>query len=147
MATQIFINLPVKDLNKSIEFFSRLGFTFNPQFTNESCACMVVEGNIYFMLLVEEFFKTFTKKEITDSSKSTEAIFCLSADSREKVDELVDKAMAAGAAQSNETQDQGFMYGRSFQDLDGHQWEVMYMDLNAFAQAQESISQDANAVA
>ncbi len=97
---------------------------------------MSIEENISVMLLTEPFFKTFTRKEITDTATSTEVLLCLSADSREKVDELVDKAMAAGASPSNDAQDQGFMYGRSFQDLDGHQWEVMYMDLKAMPQTQ-----------
>jgi predicted lactoylglutathione lyase len=137
MATQIFINLPVKDLNKSVEFFTKLGYSFNPQFTNEDATMMIIDENIYVMLLVEKFFKTFTKKEITDTATTTEAIFCLSAESRETVDELVDKAMAAGAAPSNYTQDQGFMYGRSFQDLDGHLWEVMYMEPSAISEGQQ----------
>lgn len=134
MATQIFINLPVKDLNKSVEFFTKLGYSFNAQFTNEDATMMMIEENISVMLLVEKFFKTFTKKDIADTATTTEAILCLSADSREKVDELVDKAMAAGASPSNFAQDQGFMYGRSFQDLDGHLWEVMYMDPSAINQ-------------
>lgn len=131
MATEIFVNLPVKDLNKSVEFFTKLGYSFNAQFTNEDATLMIIEENISIMLLVEKFFRTFTKKEIADTATTTEAILCLSADSREKVDELVDKAMAAGASPSNFAQDQGFMYGRSFQDLDGHLWEVMYMDPGA----------------
>lgn len=131
MATEIFVNLPVKDLNKSVEFFTKLGYSFNAQFTNEDATLMVVAENISVMLLVEKFFKTFTKKQIADTATTTEVILCLSADSREKVDELVDKAMTAGASPSNFAQDQGFMYGRSFQDLDGHLWEVMYMDPGA----------------
>jgi len=135
MATKIFVNLPVKDLNKSIDFFTQLGFTFNPQFTDENATCMIIGEDIFVMLLVEKFFKTFTKKEISDASKSTEVILALSADSREKVDELVNKAFAAGASASNYDQDQGFMYGRSFQDLDGHLWEVMWMDPSAMQQS------------
>ncbi|MDB5262125.1 MAG: extradiol dioxygenase [Adhaeribacter sp.] len=131
MSTKIFVNLPVKDLNKSIQFFTQLGFSFNAQFTNEKATCMIVSEDIYVMLLVEEFFKTFTKKEISDATKSTEVILCLSADSREQVDALVNKAFAAGGTASNFDQDQGFMYGRSFQDLDGHLWEVMFMDPTA----------------
>ena len=131
MATKIFVNLPVKDLQKAIEFFTKLGFSFNPQFTDENATCMIISEDIFVMLLVEKFFKTFTKKEIADTSRFTEAIIALSADSREKVDELVDKAFAAGATESNFTTDQGFMYGRSFQDLDGHLWEVMWMDPSA----------------
>lgn len=124
----IFVNLPVQDLNRSIDFFTQVGFTFNPQFTDEKATCMVVSETIYVMLLTETFFKTFTKKELADATKVTETIICLSADSREQVDELVDKAMAAGASPSNEPNDQSFMYYRSFQDPDGHMWEVMWMD-------------------
>ncbi|MGV3559819.1 VOC family protein [Larkinella arboricola] len=134
MATQIFVNLPVKDLNKSIEFFTQLGYTFNPQFTDENATCMVISDTIYVMLLVEPFFKTFTKKEIADATQTTEAIICLSADSREEVDALVSKAVAAGGTTPNEKQDQGFMYGHGFQDLDGHLWEIMYMDPSAVNQ-------------
>jgi uncharacterized protein len=131
MATQIFVNLPVKDLQQSITFFTELGFTFNPQFTDEKATCMIVGEHIFVMLLVEEFFQTFTKKEIADARKSTEVILALSADSREKVDQMVNKALEAGGTKSNEPQDHGWMYGWSFQDLDGHLWEVVYMDPNA----------------
>lgn len=130
-AERIFVNLPVKDLNKTKEFFSKLGFEFNPQFTNELAACMIISDNIFAMLLVEEHFKTFTKKEIADSTKSTEAIVALSVDSREKVNEIVNKALAAGGKPSNEPQDHGFMYGWSFQDIDGHLWELFFMDESA----------------
>ena len=135
MATEIFINLPVKDLNKSVEFFTKLGYSFNAEYSNEDATMMIIEENISVMLLVEKFFKTFTKKEIANTATTTEVILCLSAESREKVDELVNKAMAAGASPSNFAQDQGFMYGRSFQDLDGHLWEVMYMDPGAVSQS------------
>lgn len=134
MATKIFVNLPVKDLNRSIEFFTRLGFTFNPQFTNEKATCMIIGEDIFVMLLVKEFFTTFTKKEIADATKTTESIICLSAESREKVDELVNKAIAAGGTSPNEKQDHGYMYGHGFQDLDGHLWELMWMDINAMPQ-------------
>jgi predicted lactoylglutathione lyase len=136
MATKIFVNLPVKDLNKSIDFFAKLGYSFNPQFTDENATCMIISEDIYAMLLVEPFFKTFIKTEIADATKATEALICLSADSREAVDELVDKAIAAGGTTPNDTMDQGFMYGRSFQDLDGHHWEIMYMDPAAINQEQ-----------
>lgn len=132
MATKIFVNLPVKELNRSVAFFTKLGFKFNPQFTDEYATCMIVGDDIFIMLLVKKFFKAFTKKEIADATKSTEAIICLSADSREKVDEMVYKAIEAGATTPNEKQDQGFMYGHGFQDLDGHLWEVMYMDPSAW---------------
>jgi predicted lactoylglutathione lyase len=134
MATQIFVNLPVKDLNKSVAFFTKLGFTFNPQFTDEKATCMIVGENIFVMLLVEDFFKTFIKKQIADAGKSAEVIIALSADSKEKVDELVNKAVAAGATTPNEKQDQGFMYGWGFQDLDGHLWETMYMEPDSINQ-------------
>lgn len=134
MATKIFVNLPVKDLNKSVEFFTRLGFTFNPQFTDENATSMIISDDIYVMLLVEDYFKTFTKKPIADATKSTEAIICLSAESREYVDDIIGKAVSAGATTPNEKQDQGFMYGHGFQDLDGHLWEIMYMDMSAFPQ-------------
>jgi uncharacterized protein len=134
MATKIFVNLPVKNLGKSIEFFTRLGYTFNPQFTDETATCMIVSEDIYIMLLTEEKFKMFTKKEIADATHSTEAIICLSADSREKVDEMINKALEAGGTTPNEKQDHGFMYGWGYQDLDGHLWEVMWMDPGAINQ-------------
>lgn len=134
MTTKIFVNLPVKDLQKSIGFFTQLGFTFNPQFTDENATCMVVGEDIFVMLLVEKFFQTFTKKQISDASKSTEVILSLSADSREKVDEMIKKAIEAGATTPNDPQDQGWMYGRGFQDLDGHLWEFAYMDVSAIPQ-------------
>jgi hypothetical protein len=134
MATQIFVNLPVKNLDQSIAFFTKLGYTFNPQFTDENATCMIVSENIYVMLLVEDFFKSFTKKEIPDTATNAQVIIALSSESREQVDEWVHKAVAAGATTPNEKQDQGFMYGWGFQDLDGHLWETMYMDPNALHQ-------------
>ncbi|WP_406294049.1 VOC family protein [Embleya sp. NBC_00888] len=131
MATMIFVNLPVKDLTKATEFYTALGFTQNAQFSDQNASSFAISDTIHVMLLVESFFKTFTSKEIVDATKATEAIVALSAESREGVDELVEKAFAAGAKKSNETMDQGFMYGRSFQDLDGHLWEVVYMDMSA----------------
>jgi predicted lactoylglutathione lyase len=131
MSTKIFVNLPVRDLGKSMEFFTKLGYSFDQQFSDENAGCLVISDDIYAMLLVEPFFKSFTKKDIVDATTSTEAILCLGVESRQRVDELVDKALAAGGLPSNDTMDQGFMYGRSFQDLDGHLWEVMYMDAAA----------------
>lgn len=131
---QIFVNLPVKDLNKSIDFFTAIGYEFNPQFTDQNAACLVIGENIFAMLLVEEFFQTFTKKELTDATRSTEVIVALSADSRAQVDEIVNKALAAGATPSNDPVDHGFMYSWSFQDLDGHLWEFLYMDQGAVPQ-------------
>ena len=132
MSKQIFVNLPVKDLNRSIEFFTKLGFSFNQQFTNADATCMVVSDNIFFMLLVEPFFKTFTAKDIVDAHKSVEVINCLSADSRADVDDMVDKAIAGGGKEPRASQDHGWMYNRAFQDLDGHLWEIAYMDESAF---------------
>jgi len=131
MATQIFVNLPVKDLNKSIEFFTSLGYSFNPQFTNEQGASLVISDNIFFMLLTEPFFKSFIKKDIADATRVAETINCISVDSREAVDEMVRKAVAAGATVPNEKQDYGWMYGHGFQDLDGHLWEFAYMDMSS----------------
>lgn len=136
MATQIFVNLPVKDLNRSVDFFTKLGYRFNPQFTDEKATCMIISEDIFVMLLVEPFFQSFTKKAIADSTQTTESIICLSAESREAVDELVSKAVAAGGKTPNEKQDQGFMYGHGFEDLDGHLWEVMWMDPSAVEQEQ-----------
>ncbi len=120
MAPQIFVNLPVKNPDKSIEFFTTLGFAFSSQFTGHPATCLIVADDIFVMLLTEEKFKTFTPNEICDATKSTEVLVCLSADSREKVDEMVRKAVAAGGSIYNEPQDHGFMYGYGFQDLDGH---------------------------
>ena len=131
MSRQIFVNLPIKNMERSKAFFGALGFSFNPQFTNEQGACMVISDTIYAMLLIEPFFQTFTKKQIADTSKTTEVLICLSCDSRAEVDELVRKAVAAGGSTPNAPQDHGFMYGHGFQDLDGHIWELAYMDLSA----------------
>ncbi len=131
MATKIFVNLPVKDLGQSIAFFTQLGFTFNPQFTDEKATCMIINDDAFVMLLVDGFFKTFTRKPIADAFQSTEVLLALSADSRAAVDALADKALAAGGKVSLDPQDHGFMYQRSFQDLDGHQWEVLWMDPGA----------------
>lgn len=128
MPTQIFVNLAVKDLPKSKFFFSALGYSFNPQFTNEDAACMVISDTIYAMLLTEPFFKKFTSKELVDAKKSTEAIVCLSAESRAAVEDIVRKAVAAGGRIYNEPQDHGFMYCHGFEDVDGHQWEFAFMD-------------------
>ena len=135
MATKIFVNLPVSDLRKSTAFFTSLGFTFNSQFTDETAACMVVADDIFVMLLTRPKFKTFTPKEICDATKSTEVLVCLSSESRQKVDELVRKAVAAGGKTHQEPQDHGFMYGHGFQDLDGHIWELVYMEPGAAKQS------------
>lgn len=131
MATQIFINLPVKDLSKSIDFFTKLGYKFNPQFTDENATCMIVDENIFVMLLVEKYFKTFMPKDICDTSKSAEVLVALSFNSRAEVDAMVAKAIAAGGTTYKEPQDLGFMYQHGFQDLDGHIWEIFFMDPSA----------------
>jgi len=128
MPKQIFINLAVKDLNKTIEFFTKLGFTFNPQFTDENATCMIISENIYAMLLVEKFFQTFTKKTIADTKKNIEVINAISVDSKEEVNEILNKAISAGAKEPREPQDHGWMYSRSFEDLDSHIWEIFYMN-------------------
>ena len=127
MATQIYVNLPVKNLVRSVGFFQQLGYSFNPQYTNENAACMIVSDDIYVMLLVDRFFKTFTPKPISDAHQSTEVILCLSCDSRDHVDELVLKAVAAGATTPSPAQDHGHMYTHGYQDLDGHLWELTSM--------------------
>lgn len=128
-ARMIFVNLSVRDLSRSKEFFTKLGFEFNPKFTDEKAACMIVSDKAFVMLLGEPFFKTFTKNEICDTSKHTEGLFALSCESRAEVDELVKKAIAAGGKHAMEPIHHGdMMYGWSFYDLDGHHWEVMWMD-------------------
>lgn len=128
MATKVFINLPVHDLDKSMEFFSGLGFDFNPQFTDENAASMVVSETIFVMLLTETYFKTFTKKPISDAKTATEVLIALDTDSREEVQQIIGKAQQLGATIYSEPQDHGWMYQHSFADLDGHQWEFVYMD-------------------
>ncbi len=135
MATKIFVNLPVKDLNKSKDFFTKIGFTINPQFTDETAACVVISEDIYAMILTHAKFKEFTKKQIADASQTTEVLTCLSTDSKDKVNEMVDKAIEAGATEARDTMDYGFMYARSFNDLDGHIWEVMWMDTSTVNQS------------
>ena len=127
MSTQIFVNLPVKDLQTSVEFFSKLGYTFDPQYTDENATCMIIADNIFAMLLVKPFFESFISKPVADAHKTAEVILALSADSRAAVDVLVDKAIAAGAGEPRPTQDLAFMYQRGFEDLDGHLWEVFHM--------------------
>ncbi|MFE2447807.1 VOC family protein [Streptomyces sp. NPDC021218] len=127
----IFVNLATNDLETSKKFFTELGYSINPQFTTDDCACVVISETIVAMLLTRQRYQDFTNKEIADSTKTSEVLLCLSAESRSKVDELVDKALAAGGAPAGEPQDHGFMYGRSFQDPDGHTWEVVWMDPSA----------------
>lgn len=130
MATKIFVNLPVKDLQKSMGFFSKLGYSFHPQFTDEKAACMVISEDIYAMLLREEFFQGFTPKPIADAHKNTEVLIALSADSRAAVDDMLARVLATGGKEAREPQDMGFMYNRSFNDPDGHIWEIFWMDPN-----------------
>jgi uncharacterized protein len=132
MSRMIFVNLPVRDLLASVDFFSRLGFEFNQQFSDEQATCMVLSDQACVMLLVRPYFATFTRKVVADAS-TTEAILAVSAESREEVDTLVDKALSLGGTAANEPSDEGYMYGRSFHDLDGHAWEVMWMDPHAAA--------------
>ncbi|MFE0704494.1 VOC family protein [Streptomyces sp. NPDC058872] len=137
MAPQmIFVNLPVKDLDASKAFFEKLGYAINPQFTDETAACVVISDTIFAMLLTEEKFLSFTApgKGVSDATANSEVLITLSAESREAADELADAALVAGAAPAKEPMDMGFMYSRSFSDLDGHHWEVFWMDPKAVAQ-------------
>ncbi|WP_455245016.1 VOC family protein [Petrachloros mirabilis] len=127
MAKQIYVNLSVKDLKRSMDFFSALGFSFEPKFTNDNAAALIIGENMYAMLLVEEFFKRFTTKDICDTTKTKEVIVAISVDSRTEVDELVKKAKAAGGTIPREAEDHDFMYGHAFEDLDGHAWEPFWM--------------------
>ena len=128
MPTMFFLNLPVKDLGKATAFYEGLGYAKNPQFSDDNASSIVISDEIVVMLLAEPFFKTFTSKEIADTTTSTEALLGLSAETREAVDTIVDKALATGGSAGNATQDHGFMYSRSFQDPDGHIWEIIWMD-------------------
>ena len=131
MSRKIFVNLPIKNMEKSQAFFTSLGFQFNPQFTNAQGACMVIADDISVMLLGEPFFQTFIKKPVADANKACEVLLCLSCESRAEVDALVKKAVEAGGTTPNAPQDHGFMYSHGFEDLDGHVWELAYMDLAA----------------
>jgi uncharacterized protein len=135
MASKIFINLPVRDLNRSVDFFTKLGFTFNPQFTDESATCMIISDHIFAMLLVESRFKDYTKKEIADAHKTTEVLIALDAESREEVDRMVRNAVAAGGLIYRDPDDHGWMYAHSFADPDGHQWEIACMDISKMPEA------------
>ena len=131
---KLFVNLAVSDLERSVEFFRALGFSFDPRFTDETATCMVVSDEAFVMLLVENRFRDFTKKQIADATTQTEAIVAFSAESRDEVDRLAEKALAAGASPANDPIDMGFMYGRSFHDIDGHLWEVVWMDASSLAE-------------
>ncbi|RAJ08445.1 hypothetical protein LX64_01096 [Chitinophaga skermanii] len=134
MATQIFVNLPVKDLEKSKTFYTALGFSINQQFSDEKAACIVISNDIYVMLLTEPFFQTFTKRSVGNAKNATAVINAISMENRDAVDAIAEKAYAAGATVTNETSDLGFMYSKSFDDLDGHIWEVFHMDMSAIPQ-------------
>ena len=127
-AKQIFVNLSVKDLKKTMEFFKAIGFTFNPKFTDDKAACLVIGDNIFAMLILEKYFKTFNKKAVTDTSQSAEVMLAIAFENRQKVDEIADKALKSGGSPSMPPQDHGWMYSRSFQDPDGHLWETFTMD-------------------
>lgn len=136
MPRQIFVNFPVKNLNRSMDFFKKLGFEFNPQFTNEQAACMIIEkDSSYAMLLMEPFFKTFTEKSIADTTKTTEVMTALSVDSRAEVDRLMTIALDAGGSEKRAVMDLGFMYNRAFNDPDGHIWELFHMDMTKLPKA------------
>lgn len=128
MATKVFVNLPVRNLNRSMEYFAKLGFSFDRKFTDETATCMSVTDDVSVMLLTEEKFRMFTPKKICDAKEFTEVLVCLSVDSRAEVDEMVRKAVSAGGTTYNDPQDYGFMYGHGFQDPDSHIWEVIYME-------------------
>lgn len=129
MPQKIFVNLPVKDLKRSVDFFRQLGFSFEPKFTNDDAACMIInDGSIYAMLLTEPFFRNFTKKKISDATETTEVLLALEIESKDKVNEMVQKAVAAGGSTYADPVEQDWMYQHSFADPDGHQWELAYMD-------------------
>ena len=134
MAKKIFINLPVTDLQRAMTFYTAIGFINNPMFSDETASCMTLTEEIYVMLLTHPKFKEFTKKEISNTTKTASVINCLSVDSNEEVNAMIEKAIKAGGIESNEAKDYGFMQQRSFEDLDGHLWEVLYMDISKFPQ-------------
>jgi hypothetical protein len=135
MPKLIFVNLPVADLGRSVAFYEAIGGVKNPQFSDDTAACMVFSETIHVMLLTHDKFRQFTPKRIADSHETSEVLICISADSRAAVDEITENALAAGGREPRDPQDYGFMYGRSFEDLDGHIWEPMWMDVEAAAQS------------
>lgn len=137
MSKNIFVNLPVKNLQRSMDFFRSIGFSFNMQFTDENAACLVIGDNIYAMLLTEKRFRDFTKKPVSDAFKQTEVLIAIDVNSRQEVDDIINKALQAGGNIYMEPQDHGWMYGHSFEDPDGHQWEVLFMDTAALEMQQE----------
>ena len=145
MSRKLFVNLAVQDLDRSVEFFTQLGFSFDPRFTDESATCMIVSDEAFVMLLVHDRFKDFTKKELADATRQTEAILAVSADSREQVDDFTEKALAIGGSPANDPMEFDFMYGRSFNDPDGHLWEVFWMNPDAVPAEQQQASGAASA--
>ncbi len=135
MPRMIFVNLPVADLQRSVAFYEAVGGVKNPQFSDDTAACIVFSETIHVMLLTHDKFRQFTPKRIADAHETSEVLICISAESRGAVDEITENALAAGGREPREPQDYGFMYGRSFEDLDGHIWEPMFMDLAAASQA------------
>ena len=125
---QTFVNLAVDDVARSKDFFERLGFLFEPRFSTDSAACMIVSESTFVMFLAQAFFRTFTKKDVCDARHSTEVLMSLSCESRAEVDRLVETAVATGGTSAREAEDRGFMYARAFEDPDGHVWEVIFMD-------------------
>ncbi len=140
---KLFVNLGVKDLGRAVDFFTELGFSFNPLFTDETATSMIVNDEAFVMLLVEDKLQDFTKKELADPASQTEAILAVSVESREAVDDFADQALAAGGSPANDPMDLGFMYSRSFHDLDGHLWEVMWMSPEAVEQGPSEMAQTA----
>jgi len=145
MSKLIFVNLPVADLAAARAFYEAIGFTNNPQFTDETAACMVLSETIHVMLLTHDKFAQFTPKRIADAKTTSEVLICISEESREGVDAITDAALAAGGREPRERQDYGFMYGRSFEDLDGHIWEPMWMDMAGFEAATAQQAETAEA--
>jgi predicted lactoylglutathione lyase len=139
----LFLNLPVRDLDASMAFFGKLGFEFNPKFTDQSAACMIISDKAYAMLIAHDRFKEFVTKPIADATATTQALFCLTAEDRAAVDAFAEAALGAGGTPAKEPMDMGFMYGRSFNDLDGHHWEVMWMDDAAVEQGPAEFAQNA----
>jgi uncharacterized protein len=132
MAKQVFINLAVKDVNKSMNFYTALGFTNNPQFSDETGKCMVWSENIFVMIMTHEKFKTFATKPLADTKSGLAALFSLSLDSLDEVNKLMDSGLKAGGTEPNELRDYGFMQQRTIEDFDGHTWEIFYMDMTKF---------------
>lgn len=137
MKKQIFVNLHVKDLSKAREFYTKLGFSINEQFSDHTGACVVISDTIYAMLLTHDKFKQFTPKEISDATKTTEVLNALSLENKDQVNEMVDAAIGAGGSEARPAEDHGFMFSRAFNDLDGHIWEIFYMDMSAMPESEK----------